>query len=90
MLIFLTYLNEEGTKGSLTFLANPKYTEFIYSTNASAALLQKTLNLLNKLTTPIKVKDPYSSFTTILEHLIKKFPKKGLVNLQLLINLLNF
>ena len=25
---------EEGTKGSLTFLANPKYTEFIYSPNA--------------------------------------------------------
>ena len=28
---------EEGSKGSLTFLANPKYTEYIYSTNASAA-----------------------------------------------------
>ena len=32
---------EEGTKGSLTFLANPKYTEFIYSTNASAAIVSE-------------------------------------------------
>ena len=43
---------EEGTKGSLTFLANPKYTEFIYSQMPLLLLLQKTLNLLNKLTQP--------------------------------------
>lgn len=30
---------EEGVKGSLTFLANPKYTEYIYNTKASAAIV---------------------------------------------------
>ena len=32
---------EEGSKGSLTFLANPKYTEYIYSTNASATAISR-------------------------------------------------
>ncbi|MDE0599967.1 MAG: UDP-3-O-(3-hydroxymyristoyl)glucosamine N-acyltransferase, partial [Dokdonia donghaensis] len=30
---------EEGTPGSLTFLANPKYTSYIYSTEASIAIV---------------------------------------------------
>ncbi|HOS49540.1 MAG TPA: LpxD N-terminal domain-containing protein, partial [Bacteroidia bacterium] len=30
---------EEGTEGSLTFLANPAYTQFIYTTNASVAIV---------------------------------------------------
>ena len=59
---------EEGKKGSLTFLANPKYTEFIYSTNASATIVANDFEPTEKITTTlIKVKDPYSSFTTILE-----------------------
>ena len=59
---------EEGKKGSLTFLANPKYTEYIYSTNASATIVANDFEPTEKITTTlIKVKDPYSSFTTILE-----------------------
>ena len=59
---------EEGKKGSLTFLANPKYTEFIYSTDASATIVSNDFEPTEKITTTlIKVKDPYSSFTTILE-----------------------
>lgn len=59
---------EEGKKGSLTFLANPKYTEFIYSTDASATIVANDFEPTEKITTTlIKVKDPYSSFTTILE-----------------------
>ena len=59
---------EEGKKGSLTFLSNPKYTEFIYSTDASATIVSNDFEPTEKLTTTlIKVKDPYSSFTTILE-----------------------
>ena len=59
---------EEGSKGSLTFLANPKYTEYIYSTNASAAIVSNDFKPSEKIKiTLIKVKDPYSSFTTILE-----------------------
>ncbi len=59
---------EEGKKGSLTFLANPKYTEYIYSTNASATIVANDFEPTEKITTTlIKVKDPYSSFTKILE-----------------------
>ena len=68
---------EEGTKGSLTFLANPKYTEFIYSTNASAAIVAEDFEPTEQInTTLIKVKDPYSSFTTILELFNKEISKK--------------
>ena len=64
---------EEGKKGSLTFLANPKYTEFIYSTNASAAIVSNDFEPTERInTTLIKVKDPYVSFTTILEHFNKE------------------
>ena len=71
---------EEGTKGSLTFLANPKYTEFIYSTNASAAIVAEDFEPTEKInTTLIKVKDPYSSFTTILELFNREITsKKGI------------
>lgn len=59
---------EEGVKGSLTFLANPKYTEYIYNTKASAAIVSDDFKPTKEIkTTLIKVKDPYSSFTTLLE-----------------------
>ena len=32
---------EEGCPGTLTFLSNPKYTEFIYTTKASVVLVNK-------------------------------------------------
>ena len=68
---------EEGAKGSLTFLANPKYTEFIYTTNASAAIVSSDFEPTEKIElTLIKVKDPYSSFTTILELFDKDLSKR--------------
>ena len=68
---------EEGSKGSLTFLANPKYTEFIYTTKASAAIVSSDFEPTEKIElTLIKVKDPYSSFTTILELFDKDLSKR--------------
>ena len=68
---------EEGAKGSLTFLANPKYTEFIYTTNASAAIVSSDFEPTEKIElTLIKVKDPYSSFTTILKLFDKDLSKR--------------
>ncbi|MGO1584592.1 MAG: UDP-3-O-(3-hydroxymyristoyl)glucosamine N-acyltransferase [Mesonia sp.] len=60
---------EEGIKGSLTFLSNPKYESFIYSTNASICIVNKDF-VLNKPvgTTLIKVEDSYKSFSTLLEY----------------------
>ena len=60
---------EEGFKGSLTFLANPKYKHFIYSTKASIAIVNKSFVPENKIeTTLIKVDDAYLAFSKILEY----------------------
>ena len=58
---------EEGEKGSLTFLSNPKYTNFIYSTKASIVIVNNDFVSENNLSsTLIKVKDAYQSFTKLL------------------------
>lgn len=60
---------EEGEKGSLTFLANPKYTSFIYKTKASITIVNKTFIPEQRLdTTLIKVEDAYKSFSKLLEY----------------------
>ncbi|WP_335965349.1 UDP-3-O-(3-hydroxymyristoyl)glucosamine N-acyltransferase [Galbibacter sp. PAP.153] len=60
---------EEGTEGSLTFLANPKYTPYIYSTKASITIVNKSFKLEHELsTTLIKVEDAYKSFSKLLEY----------------------
>lgn len=60
---------EEGTEGSLTFLANPKYKCYIYSTKASITIVNSDFESEEALTTTlIKVKDAYKSFTRLLEY----------------------
>jgi UDP-3-O-[3-hydroxymyristoyl] glucosamine N-acyltransferase len=60
---------EEGTKGSLTFLANPKYTQFIYSTKASITIVNNDFKVEEELqTTLIKVNDAYKAFSKLLEY----------------------
>jgi UDP-3-O-[3-hydroxymyristoyl] glucosamine N-acyltransferase len=59
---------EEGTEGSLTFLANPKYNNFIYETKASITIVNATFVPESKLsTTLIKVEDAYKAFSKLLE-----------------------
>ncbi|GGG11781.1 UDP-3-O-acylglucosamine N-acyltransferase [Dokdonia pacifica] len=60
---------EEGTSGSLTFLANPKYTSYLYTTKASIAIVNTDFELENKIdTTLIRVEDAYKSFSKLLEY----------------------
>lgn len=60
---------EEGEKGSLTFLANPKYTPHIYTTKASITIVNKDFKAEQELsTTLIKVDDAYKSFSKLLEY----------------------
>ncbi|AZQ58208.1 UDP-3-O-(3-hydroxymyristoyl)glucosamine N-acyltransferase [Maribacter sp. MJ134] len=60
---------EEGEKGSLTFLANPKYTSFIYKTRASITIVNRDFVPDQKLdTTLIKVEDAYKAFSKLLEY----------------------
>lgn len=59
---------EEGEKGSLTFLSNPKYTPFIYTTNASIAIVNKTFVPEKEIkATLIQVEDAYKAFSKLLE-----------------------
>ena len=60
---------EEGTEGSLTFLANPKYINYIYSTQASVTIVNNTFEPEQEITTTlIKVEDAYQSFSKLLEY----------------------
>ena len=59
---------EEGTEGSLTFLSNPKYLNYIYSTKASVTIVNETFKPESPLTTTlIKVHDAYAAFSKLLE-----------------------
>ena len=62
---------EEGKKGSLTFLANPKYLDYIFETKASIVIVNDDFLPSKKLPetlTLIKVKDSYQSFARLLEY----------------------
>ena len=59
---------EEGTDGSLTFLSNPKYLQYIYSTKATITIVNDTFVPEYELTTTlIKVEDAYQAFSKLLE-----------------------
>ena len=59
---------EEGKEGSLTFLANPKYNNYIYTTEATITIVNKSFIPESELkTTLIKVDDAYLSFSKLLE-----------------------
>ena len=60
---------EEATAGSLTFLANPKYVNFIYTTDATITIVNATFEPENEITTTlIKVEDAYLAFSKLLEY----------------------
>ena len=60
---------EEGIPESLSFLSNPKYTQYIYTTKASVVIVDKNFKAENKIsTTLIRVDDAYKSFSKLLEY----------------------
>ncbi len=60
---------EEGTKGSLTFLANPKYKSYIHTTKSSITIVNSDFEPEETIsTTLIKVEDAYGAFTKLLEY----------------------
>lgn len=59
---------EEGSEGSLTFLSNPKYINFIYTTKASVTIVNDSFVPESPITTTlIKVADAYKAFSKLLE-----------------------
>ncbi len=71
---------EEGKEGSLTFLSNPKYTSYIYETQASICIVNKSFEKIQDIsTTLIKVEDSYEAFSKLLEVYNQiKLDKKGI------------
>jgi len=58
---------EEAKEGQLTFFANPKYEEFLYSTNASIIIINEGYELKQPISaTLIRVPDAYTAFATLL------------------------
>ena len=60
---------EDAKTGSVTFLSNPKYNHFIYSTEATITIVNDTFVPEGEMTTTmIKVADAYLSFSKVLEY----------------------
>lgn len=58
---------EEAQKGQLAFLANPKYEEHLYTTQASVVIINESLELKqNVQATLLRVPDAYSAFAVLL------------------------
>ena len=58
---------EEAKNGDLSFLANPKYEEFFYTTQASVLIVNESFQPRQKTNaTLIRVKDSYSAFAILL------------------------
>ncbi|MDE6344608.1 MAG: UDP-3-O-(3-hydroxymyristoyl)glucosamine N-acyltransferase [Muribaculaceae bacterium] len=63
---------EEGCPGSISFLANPKYTPHIYDTEASVVLVADSFEAEHPVKpTLIRVPDPYAAMTGLLEMVAK-------------------
>ena len=59
---------EDAQAGSLSFLANPKYEPYLYQTGASVVIIGNDLILTAPVSaTLIRVADPYSAFSILLE-----------------------
>lgn len=61
---------EEGTSGTLSFLSNPKYEEYIYKTGSSICIVNKSFQpskALPATLTLVKVDNAYSSFAKLLD-----------------------
>lgn len=58
---------EEGAPGMLSFLANPKYSQYLYTTKSSIVLINNDFELQGEVTaTLIRVPDAYAAFAQLL------------------------
>jgi UDP-3-O-[3-hydroxymyristoyl] glucosamine N-acyltransferase len=68
---------EEGHSGALSFLANPKYEHYIYSTKSSIVLVNKSFVPSSGIkATLIRVDNAYEAFATLLRLVDQSRPRK--------------
>ena len=73
---------EEGAPGGISFLANPKYTHYIYTTNASVVIVANDFVAEHPVSaTLVRVENPYLSFATLLKaYNSAQLDKKGIAS----------
>src|ERR1700712_5520253 len=71
---------EEATEGSLSFLANPKYEQYLYTTDASIVIINNDQQLAEAVkATLIRVENAYTAISVLLEIYNKfKLDKSGI------------
>ena len=68
---------EEGREGTITFLSNPKYTQYIYDTKATIVLINDDVVLERPVqATLIRVKNAYECVAKLLQMYAAQLPKK--------------
>ncbi len=68
---------EEGKEGAIAFLSNPKYTHYIYETQASIVLVNEDLQLEKPVsTTLIRVQNAYECVAKLMQMYAASLPKK--------------
>jgi UDP-3-O-[3-hydroxymyristoyl] glucosamine N-acyltransferase len=73
---------EEAQAGQLSFLANPKYQDFLYTTHASIIIVNDNQEIKENIAaTLIKVPDAYSAFATLLDA-YQKIQQQQLTGIQ--------
>ncbi|HCW06461.1 MAG TPA: UDP-3-O-(3-hydroxymyristoyl)glucosamine N-acyltransferase, partial [Cytophagales bacterium] len=71
---------QDARPGQISFLSNPKYEQYIYTTQATAVIVQRDFQPKKEIHSAlVLVEDPYSSFTVLLEeyHKLISFQKSG-------------
>jgi UDP-3-O-[3-hydroxymyristoyl] glucosamine N-acyltransferase len=71
---------QDARPGQISFLSNPKYEQYIYTTHATAVIVQRDFHPKKEIQSSlVLVDDPYSSFTVLLEeyHKLISFQKSG-------------
>jgi len=71
---------QDAKKGQIAFLSNPKYEQYIYSTQATAVIVKRDFVARKEVNAIlVLVDDPYSSFTRLLEeyHKLVSYQKSG-------------
>lgn len=69
---------ESGKEGSLCFISNPKYEHFLYESNASVVIVSDGFKPTQAIKpTLVKVKDPYSAFSVLLDKYDEAFNRQN-------------
>lgn len=73
---------EDASEGDLSFVANPKYEDYLYKSEAALIIVNESLEIKNNVSaTLIRVKDAYGSFALLLEkysELLSNGSKRGI------------